>query len=84
MPIKKSAQKALKQSKKKGLDNLRKTREIKDLTKKIQKLVSSQKIDEAKKLLPTIYKAIDKANKVNILKKNTASRRKARLAKLVK
>ncbi|HNZ84222.1 MAG TPA: 30S ribosomal protein S20 [Candidatus Pacearchaeota archaeon] len=84
MPIKKSAQKALKQSKKRALNNLRKNREIKDLTKKIQKLVSSNKIDEAKKLLPAVYKAIDKAKKVNILKKNTAARRKSRLAKLVK
>ncbi len=84
MPITKSAQKALKQSKTRALDNLRKEREIKDLTKKIQKLLTAQKIDEAKKLLPALFKAIDKAAKTNVLKKNTASRRKSKISKLVK
>lgn len=84
MPITKSAAKALKQSKKKALDNLRKDREIKDLTKKIQKLVSANKIEEARKMLPALFKAIDKAAKVHVLKKNTASRRKSVVAKLVK
>lgn len=84
MPITKSAAKALKQSKKKALANLRKDREIKDLTKKIQKLVSAKKVEEARKMLPALFKAIDKAAKVNVLKKNTASRRKSSVAKLVK
>jgi small subunit ribosomal protein S20 len=84
MPITKSASKALKQSKKKALDNLRKDREIKDLTKKIQKLVTANKTEEARKMLPALYKAIDKAAKVNVIKKNTASRRKSSAAKLVK
>jgi len=42
-----------------------------------------KKIEEAKKLLPKLYKALDKAAKVGLIKKNTASRKKSRLTKLV-
>ena len=38
---------------------------------------------EAKKLLPAIYQALDKAAKVGVIKKNNASRRKSRLTKLI-
>jgi len=40
-------------------------------------------IDEAKNLLPQVYKILDKAAKTNLIKKNTASRRKSRITKLV-
>ena len=42
-----------------------------------------KKSAEAKKLLPEIYKALDKAAKVGVIKKNNASRRKSRLTKLI-
>ena len=42
--------------------------------------VSSDK-SEAEKSLPELYKAIDKAAKRGVIKKNTASRKKSRLAK---
>lgn len=83
MPIKKSAKKALRQSKKRRAQNLRKKKKIKDLTKEIRNLISQKKIKEAKALLPQIYKILDKAAKVGTIKKNTASRKKSRITKLV-
>lgn len=83
MPIKKSAKKALRQSKKRRARNLGRKKKIKDLTKEIRNLISQKKIKEAKALLPQIYKILDKAAKVGTIKKNTASRKKSRITKLV-
>ncbi len=83
MPITKSAKKALRQSEKRRIKNLRQKREIKDLFKQVTKLVSEKKIDEAKPLLPRYYKKLDKAAKTNLIKKNTASRKKSRLTNLI-
>ncbi len=84
MPIKQSAKKELRKSEKKRITNLRKTRKIKELTKKFQTLLKNNKVDEAKKIISDLYKAIDKAAKTNIIKKNTASRKKSVIAKSVK
>ncbi len=84
MPITKSAKKALRGSKRKKVFNDRRTKVMKDSIKKIDKLVKGGKADDAKKMLPSAYQAIDKAMKTGVLKKNTASRKKSRLAKLVK
>jgi len=46
-------------------------------------LVLEKKIEEAKKLLPQVYKILDKSAKVGIIKKNTAARKKSRITKLV-
>ncbi|MCJ7786862.1 30S ribosomal protein S20 [Patescibacteria group bacterium] len=46
-------------------------------------LVSQKKIDEAKKLLPQVYKLLDKATKIRLIKKNTASRKKSRITKAI-
>lgn len=54
------------------------------LIKQVRALVSSEKKDEAQKLLPQTYKALDKAAKAGLIKKNTASRRKSRLTKLLR
>lgn len=83
MPVTKSAKKALKQSKKRRQRNLRRLNAMREIVKKIKKLVEENKKEEALKLLPQTYKAIDKAAKNNIIKKNTASRKKSRLTKLV-
>jgi small subunit ribosomal protein S20 len=81
MPIIKSAKKSLRQSKKRALNNLKKKREMKDLLKKIQTLISEDKIEEAKKVIPQLQKTLDKAVKTNLIKKNTASRKKSRVVK---
>jgi len=84
MPITKSAKKALRQSKGRKKRNLQRKRKIKDLIKEVRNLVAQKKIAEARKLLPQVYKAFDKAVKVKTIKKNTASRKKSRLTKLLK
>ena len=83
MPITKSAKKALRQSQKRRARNIQRKRKIKDLIKEVRNLVSQKKMEEAKKLLPQLYKAIDKAAKTGVIKKNTASRKKSRVTKLV-
>ncbi len=45
------------------------------------KLIEGDKIEEAKKMLPKAYKLLDKAAKVNLIKKNKAAREKSKLAK---
>ena len=57
---------------------------MKESVKEITKLVKGGKKDEAKKLLPKAYQAIDKATKKGVIKKNTASRRKSILSKITK
>jgi len=83
MPITKSAKKALKQNKKRRSLNLRRLRIMRENIKNIKKLVEENQKEEAKKLLPQTYKSIDKATKRNIIKKNTANRKKSRITKFV-
>jgi small subunit ribosomal protein S20 len=83
MPITKSAKKALRQSKRRRVRNLQKMRKLKSLLKEVRILVSQGKKDEAKKLLPKIYKSLDKAAKTGLIKKNTSSRKKSRMTKLI-
>ena len=82
MPITKSAKKSLRKNERKRSLNSMHKKKIKDLTKKILLLISQNKKEEAKEILPKAQKAIDKAARKNIIKKNTASRKKSRLAKL--
>ena len=82
-PITKSAKKALRQNKKRRVQNIRQKKAFKDIIKNIRKLALENKKKEAEKLLPEAYKAIDKATKTGVIKKNTAARKKSRLTKLV-
>lgn len=84
MPITKSAKKALRGSANKKAMNDRSKKGIKESVKEIEKLVKEKKKAEAKKLLPKAYSIIDKAAKRGVIKKNTASRKKARLSKITK
>lgn len=84
MPITKSAKKALRTNKRKHVFNVRRTRAVKSVTKSIEKLIKAGKTDEAEKNLSMAYKAIDKAAKMNTIKKNTASRKKSRLSAQIK
>lgn len=83
MPITKSAKKALRQNVKRRVRNIQRKKKIKDLIKKVRVLVAGKKIEEAKKLLPLVYKALDKTAKVGTIKKNTASRKKSRLTRSI-
>lgn len=83
MPITKSAQKALRQNIKRRDRNRQTKKRIKSLIKEVKILVSQKKIQEAKKLLPLVYKSLDKAAKTGLIKKNAAARKKARIIKLI-
>lgn len=83
MAITKSAKKAIRQSAKRNEQNTVYKNKIKALVKQARALVLAKKIADAKKLLPDIYAAFDKAAKVGIIKKNNASRHKSRLTKLI-
>ena len=83
MAITKSAKKAIRQSARRKEQNIVYKDNIKKLVKEARALVSKKNLTEAKKILPQIYKALDKAAKVGVIKKNNASRRKSRLTKLI-
>jgi small subunit ribosomal protein S20 len=83
MPITKSAEKALRQNKTRRRRNLRRLNVLRDTVKKIKKLATENKKAEALKLLPLAYKAIDKAAKTGVIKKNTAARKKSRLTRFI-
>lgn len=84
MPITQSAKKALRQNIRRAARNLQKKEVFKKAIKMYKKLVHAKKLDEAKAELIKVYKALDKAAKTNVIKKNKASRLKSRLAKLLK
>lgn len=84
MPITKGAEKAYRQSERKKVFNIRRKGAMKDAEKAIQKAVAGGDAKKAQELLPTAYKAIDKAAKRGVIKENTASRKKSRLSANVK
>lgn len=84
MAITSSAKKAHRASLRKRVFNLRRQDAIREITKKIKKLVAEGKKKEALALLPDAYKAFDKAAKTHTIDKNTASRKKSRLALFIK
>ncbi|MFQ5661925.1 MAG: 30S ribosomal protein S20 [Candidatus Paceibacteria bacterium] len=83
MAITKSAKKAIRNSARKRVFNLRRMDEARSTVKDIKKLTLEKKTKEAVVLLPKAYKAIDKMAKRGIIKKNTAARKKSRLTKFV-
>lgn len=84
MPITASAKKALKQSLTRKARNLRRKNAYKNALKELKKLTAAGKKDEAKKLLPGVYKSLDKAAKTNVISKNKAARLKSKVSKSVK
>ncbi|HOO48111.1 MAG TPA: 30S ribosomal protein S20 [Candidatus Paceibacterota bacterium] len=83
MPITKSAKKALRGSLVKKSMNDRNKKNVKESFKKIEKLLKEDKKEEAKKVLSDFYSSIDKAAKRGVIKKNTASRKKSRVTKMI-
>ncbi len=78
MPITSSAKKALRAGKKKRVFNIRSKNSIDTELKKFRQLVTAKKATEAATVIPTLYKALDKAVKTNFIKANRASRLKSR------
>ena len=83
MPIIKSAKKSLLQSVRRQVFNQRRIKKMRSLIKQTRVLIKDKKKEEALKLLPESYKAIDKAAKRGVIKKNTANRKKSRLTKAI-
>jgi len=83
MPITKSAKKALRKERRNHARNLVYKNKIKELKKQILKLKKVKKEKEAQELLPKYYKAVDKAVKEKVLKKNTGARKKSRMSKFL-
>lgn len=67
---------------KKAVNDSRK-RAMKEVIKKIEKSVKTDKAAAAK-MLSSAFSTIDKAAKKGVIKKNNASRKKARLARITK
>ena len=53
---------------------------VKTFVKKVLSAVEAKNVDEAKTALQVAYKELDKAVTKGVVKKNTASRKKSRLA----
>ncbi len=81
MPITTSAKKNIRKNKTRKAENRKRKDNIKSLVKRIDILVDDNKQEEAKQLLPDLYKALDKAAKKGTIKKNAASRKKSRMTK---
>lgn len=83
MPITKSAIKALRQSKRKRAVNIRTKKAYRSAVKETVAFISETNKGKAQASLRLAMKEIDKAAKKGIIKKNTAARKKSKLAKAV-
>lgn len=84
MAITSSAKRAIRVSARKKAFNDRRSKAMKETIKEVRQLVVAKKSADAKNLLSVAYQAIDKAMKRGVIKKNTAARKKSRLAKAIK
>lgn len=83
MPIKKASIKDLRKTKKRTVRNTAVKRQMDYLVKGLEQLVADKKVSELKAALVATIKKIDKAAKVKVIHKNTASRMKSRLTRRV-
>lgn len=84
MAITSSAKKALRAGARKRIFNLRTKAAIDVPLKKFRKLILENKAKEAKELIQSLYKALDKAAKRKFIKHNTAARYKSRIMSAMK
>ncbi|QQS21144.1 MAG: 30S ribosomal protein S20 [Candidatus Moraniibacteriota bacterium] len=84
MPIKNSAKKYMRVTARKTVRNKGVKGVAKSAIKKTREAVKANDIDTAQKELRLAIKSLDKAAEKNIIKKNTAARKKSRLNPLVK
>jgi small subunit ribosomal protein S20 len=83
MPNTKSAAKAMRQSIKRNLRNVKAKDKFKDAVKEVKKLIAAGKKSDAVKAMENVMSSLDKAAKTHVIHKNTASRKKSRLAKAI-
>jgi small subunit ribosomal protein S20 len=80
MPNLKTSVKDLRQNKRRAGFNRRIRNRLKKAVKNFEDLLKENNVDKAKDALEQAYKILDKAAQKNVIKKNTASRKKSRLA----
>ena len=83
MPITKSAQKALRQSIRRRIQNLNHKEAYKAAIRTYKNCIAEKKFDDAKNGIRTIAQALDKAVKTGVIHKNKASRLKSQFAKQI-
>jgi small subunit ribosomal protein S20 len=84
MPNIASAKKRTRQNEKRRLKNQGQKSAIRTQEKKLRTLVAEKKLDEAVKAQSQLISLVDKAAKKNLIHKNAASRKKSRIAHLIK
>lgn len=83
MPNTKSAAKAMRQSERRRVTNIKTKSKFKAAVKKVKKFVVETNVTEAVAALKDAMSTMDKAVKKGVMHKNTASRKKSRLAKSI-
>jgi len=81
--ITQSAKKAYRQNLKRRAVNQKRKVALKKVLKNYKKLVAAGNLDAAKTELVKVYKTLDKSAKVNLIKKNAASRLKSRMTAML-
>jgi small subunit ribosomal protein S20 len=84
MAITSSAKRAIRVSARKAVFNARRMNTMRDGVKSIKKMALGKDFKGAEKALSAVYKAIDKAAKRGVIKKNTAARKKSRVVAFIK
>jgi ribosomal protein S20 len=84
MAITKTAKREIAKNRNKKRANAPKRDNWHSLQKKYTKLVAAGKYEEAHKLLPNVYQALDKLAKSHIIHSNKAARLKAKNARVLK
>ena len=84
MPIKKAAEKDLRQAKKKEARNKKIKKYLSYQERKFNKAISASDLNKAKEIYLILQKALDKAAGKSVIKKNNAARKKSRLSKKIK
>jgi len=80
MPIKKAAMKALRQSRRRTERNILVKDSIEYLRRMVRKAIDAGDLKKAEAVAKDVIRSVDKAVQNKVMKKNTASRIKSRLA----
>lgn len=83
MPNTKSAKKAMRQAERRRVVNTKTKTKMKAAVKQVRKSVLEKNSDSTLEELKKAYSALDKAAKKGVIHKNTANRKKSRLAKAI-
>ncbi len=81
MPRRKTSIKKTRADRKKHVQNVKIKQNLKKAIKKFQGLVSAKNLDEAKKILASVFSQLDKAAKKRTIHPAMADRKKSRLMK---